>query len=363
MGKLVFGPGGSYHRPDHPHEFPPGLWAAAHYLKAVQEVAPRVRRKLSDEVLGKHTFPRHFPGWQGLELTRDQIALDPIPGRPVEPQQTRFDEALPFLRAFQAWANEYYMWSPFVLDLLYRTLELWDRIDREIAELQGSIREAEEYDKQRPLTEEDRQIVESEKTRLEFLKEEQGGWGWWVDFLSAEIAVSKLSAWFLNRTAESESHRRLFERMDRLRIDITWEPPAAALPFRLILEGWRPEVETWETAKKRFQVGFDQALKNYRRIFDGRLKTGSLNPRPKDSKSVKWGKPHRWKAAPSKHSGDHFAWLALRQVKGLRPQEIADCHTGGKAVSTVNEAIESTARLLQLELRPVRPGPPSVLGY
>lgn len=407
MGKLVFGPGGSYHRPDHPHEFPPGLQAATHYLKAVQEVAPRVRRKLSDEVLGKHTFPRHFPGWQGLELTRDQIALDPIPGRPVEPQQTRFDEALPFLRAFQAWANEYYMWSPFVLDLLYRTLELWHRIDREIAELQGSIREAEEYEKLRPLTKEDQQVLESDKARLEFLEgEREKGWGWWVDFLTSEITIPQLDAWLaghglcppsvpgtqllnmpsspskatlwiferLKRYASktqgvsslSERQQQLLKRWDRLHIEIGWEPPPSA-PFfhvELILGGWQPEVETWKAARARFQDHFDQALENYRRACEERLKSGHLDTKPKDwhsqtnkNEKVVWGEPHRWEPVRTKYGADHFRWLALRQVKGLTPQQIVNLRSVEAQISAIHDGIEDAAALLEMELREVKTGP------
>jgi hypothetical protein len=128
MAKLVFSAGGAFYRPNHPHLFTPGLYAAAHYLKAVEEVDPEVRRKLAEEVFGKHEFPRHFPHWQGVGLFPTRVTFQPIPGLPPGPQRQRFEEAKPFFKALRLWTNESYMWSPLVLDLVYRTMELWERI-------------------------------------------------------------------------------------------------------------------------------------------------------------------------------------------------------------------------------------------
>lgn len=360
MSKLIFSDGGLYHRPSRPHVFDPGLRAAAHYLKIVDEIDPKVRTELFADVQDGCYFPAYFIGWQGIRLTPNELSLEGIPGLAPALVEREFDQAQSFFHEFHGWLNRYSMWSPFVLDLLYRILQLRDEFKRDFAYLQMKLKEYQS--ETATLTESQKNILKELQESEGLLAREQEGWGWWVDFLSSDITIPQLDAWFLNRIAENESHRQLFERMDRLRVDITWEPAVSAAPFRLALEGYRPEVETWDAVESRLRNAFEHTLRDYRRASQESLKTGQLNPRPKDSEKVRWGEPHRWEAAPTKYGDEHFRWLARRQIEGLRPKEIADRHTGGKAVSTVNEAIEGTAHLLQLDLRPVRRGPPSVLG-
>ena len=346
--------------------FRPGVRAAAHYLKAVEQVDPGVRKKLSEEVLGKHQFPNGFPDWQGIGLFPSRVTHKPIPGHPLEPQQEKFKKARPFLRALRLWATEYYMWSPFILELLYRTLDLWDKIDREIGEWRSLLRQVEEYQERRSITKEDERGVKAEKRRLGVLESERKGWGWWVDFLASDITIPELETWLRERRSGNRSHRVLYERMESLHVDFVWEPPLNAPPFDLILRGWSPEVETWAAAKERFRETFEEALSAYHAHYAKRLKKGLLGPKPKnwqstenERESIRRGRPFKWEPVTTKYGDDHFLWLALRQVKGLRPQEIADRSSVGKTVSTVNEAIEGTARLLKLELRPVPLGRPS----
>jgi hypothetical protein len=62
--------------------------------------------------------------------------------------------------------------------------------------------------------------------------------------------------------------------------------------------------------------------------------------------------------ATKKHNLDHFKWLALRQVRGQRPSEIAASFTRGRATAlTVRNGLKATAALIGLKLRPVSPGP------
>jgi hypothetical protein len=341
--------------------FSPALRAAAHYLRAVEEVAPQVREDLAAR-LATHTFPKYFVEWQGIGLFPKKVTHKPLPGQPRKAQRERFEEARPFLKEFRFWTNEYFMWSTPIHHVLYRTLELWNDIDTEIDECQSTIRQAEEYEKETPLSDDDTRYLQAVESRMEFLTRERKGWGWWVDFLTSDITIRQLDTWFQHQTAESDDHRHLLERMDDLRINITWGPPASAPPFHMTLEGLQPAVETWPAFEQRVRDGCEKAIKHYRSAYYERLKTGTLNPPQKDSEHVKWGKPHPLETAPTKYGDEHFRWLALRQVRGLRPHEIASRKGSHRSMSAVNEAIESTARLLQLELRPVRPGPPSVLG-
>lgn len=399
MGRLVFSDGGEYHRPGHPHVFDPGLRAAAHYLRAVDEVEIRVRRELFG-LLEAHPFPSYFTAWQGLRLEPDELSFVGAPGLDPVVGNREFECARPFLEAFQAWLNDYHLRSPYILDLLYRILDLRNWVQSDLRYRENAIRDW-DSDPEPPTDDEERLLVAT-KDLAEFLTKELDGWGWWVDFLASDITVPQLNAWFaasglcptsvpgtipfnmppspsqaalwsyerLKRVASeahgipsrSEHNRQLLKRRDRLHVEISWEPPPSAPVFQLILGGWRPEEETWKDFETRVRDHFERALKDYRHRYRSGLKGGTLGPPPKDSNHVKWGKSHTWEAAPTKYGDEHFRWLALRQVKGLRPSEIAERPDVAKTVSTVNEGIGSAADLLQLLLRPVRPGPPSVLG-
>ena len=64
------------------------------------------------------------------------------------------------------------------------------------------------------------------------------------------------------------------------------------------------------------------------------------------------------KTPEKRGSLDHFEWLALHHVAGLRLEDVAEQYqdpTRGLSVSTVSEAISTTAELVGLTLR-VRPG-------
>lgn len=399
MGKIILSDGGEYYRPGRAHVFDPGLRAAAHYLQAVEQVEPKVRRELFG-VLDAHPFPSDFTDWQGLRLEPDELSFVGTPGSDTATGQREFDRARPFLEAFQTWLTDHHMWSPVLLDLLYRTLALRHRVQAELRYHENTIDDWESESE--PLTDEDARMLAAMKSRIKDLRKELPGWGWWVDFLASDITVPQLDAWFaasglcptsvpgtiplnmppspskaalwsyerLKRVA-SETHgipslskhnRQLLERRDRLHVEISWEPPPSAPVFRLILGGWRPEEETWKDFETRLKEGFEEALKDYGRRSHSRLKAGFLSPRPQDSEHGRWGEPHPWQPAPTKYGNEHFRWLALRQVKGLRPSEIAKRPDVAKTESTVNEGIGSAASLLQLVLRPVRTGPPSVLG-
>lgn len=398
MGRLVFSDGGEYYRPGRPHVFDPGLRAAAHYLQAVEKVEPRVRREL-DGVLDAHPFPTDFIDWQGLRLEPDELRLVDTPGRDTATGQRDFDRARPFLKALQAWASEYYLWSPHIFGLLYRILELRQDVLNERRYREETVRDWESDPE--PMTDDEVQMLDAVKARVQFLTGELDGWGWWVDFLASDITVPQLDSWLaasglcplsapgtiplnmpsspaaaalwiferLERAASethgipslSEHNRQLLQRWDRLHVEIGWEPPPRAPMFRLVLGGWKPDEETWKDAAARLRKGFELELKIYLDRIEGSLKGGTLGPRPKDSKHGTWGEPHAWEAAPTKYGDDHFLWLALRQVKGLRPSEIAERRDVARTVSTVNEGIDSAASLLQLPLRPVRTGPQTVL--
>jgi hypothetical protein len=160
----------------------------------------------------------------------------------------------------------------------------------------------------------------------------------------------------------SEVNRQLLVRWDRLHIDMGWEPSSPAPPFQLVMAGWRTEEESWPAAKARFESGFKQYLKIYRAAVEKRLRSGQLHARPKDSEHVKWGEPHRWEAVPTKYGDEHFRWLALRQIEGLRPEQIVRHRDVKAKISAVNDGIAHAAELMQLTIRSVRSGPPEALG-
>jgi hypothetical protein len=355
MAKLVLSDGGGFHRPGRPHAFSPGLRAAAHYLKAVETLDRGVREDLV-EIFKTHDFPSPLLPWEIVPLSKEELAKTEASADTYRVR--RFKLRWSFFEAFQEWLDKYYLWSPYVLDLLYRIMELWDELNREIKECESTIRDVHVYEKRKPLTDDDRRVLDAVEDRIRFLKEEQEGWGWWVDFLASDITNRQLEAWLQHKRAASDDHRQLLERMDRLRIDITWETPASAPPFRLILHGWQPEVEMWPAFEQRVRDACAKAIKRYRSAYYERFKADALNPRQKDSEHVTWGKPPTWETAPAKYDSDHFKWLALRQVKGLRPQEIADRHHA--ALPTVNEGIRRAAVLIELERRRGPFGRPSV---
>lgn len=361
MAKIVLGDGGAYHRLDRQHIFQPGLRAAAHYLKAVEEVNPEVRRGLADQVLAKHRFSRDFPAGQGLYFTPKTIGLKPTPSW-MPSRREQFKRARPFLAAYQRWATKYYMWSPFLAEVLFKTLTLWDDLRKDLNECKDTIRAAEEYEETAALTDRDLRFLDRVKVKRQFLEEELKGWGWWVDLLASDLTSSQISSWLRDKNAQRPDHRRVLERLDRLPISLTWEGSDSLPSFRLILDGWHPEEEIWAAAEKRFRDSFEERLREYRRSQEEGVRSGRRDPFLKDSEHVKWGQPQPLRPTPTKYGDHHFRWLALRQVVGLRPQEIANLPDVEAKISAVNSGIQQAAELLELELRPVRSGPPSVLG-
>ena len=117
-------------------------------------------------------------------------------------------------------------------------------------------------------------------------------------------------------------------------------PPAEPLKFEA--QGWFVEREDWTEFKKRATHTFNQHLKTYKADMDAKLEGIGFRP------------------APKLREPDHFEWLALYQVLGLSPRQIATTliENGGRDINEngVLRAIHRKAKLIGLTLRPNNKG-------
>ena len=114
-------------------------------------------------------------------------------------------------------------------------------------------------------------------------------------------------------------------------------PQRPASPLAVALPPWRPEIERWEETEDRILRAFDDALAEHREATRRRLLDEGLD------------------LVPDLRAEHHFTWLAQRQHLGWRPSRIA--RRAGVTATAVSAACRNLARLLDLALRPVKPGP------
>lgn len=174
------------------------------------------------------------------------------------------------------------------------------------------------------------------------LPDETTKWGSRVEFLADSAQTTRLVEAVEARreaNAPAQPDDELLEETSFPK-GIVWDEPEVP-PFVLRQPGWDVGFEDWETAKERFRAAFETSLDEYQRT--------TLERRREEG----------YVSAPYKYEESHFTWLVQRQIEGMRASKIA--HKAHRAVTTVREALERTAALLDLQLRPVKPGRPSDL--
>ncbi len=118
--------------------------------------------------------------------------------------------------------------------------------------------------------------------------------------------------------------------------------------FTFAHRGWQPMHYTRDVAEQAIRAAFDAHLTRYLDRLECLAKERGLKP------------------TPEKRALTHFDWLALYQVKGWRPAKIADWYheinEKGAEVSAIRMALQETARLIGLPLRPSRRGRPPTTG-
>jgi hypothetical protein len=243
------------------------------------------------------------------------LGLDPqegvdLPPRPVkrggrvDGTQTH-DQVVAFVMTLLRWAQERWLASPYVLEVLLITLLAW------AAESPGSPRTGQEPSvKERQTT----------STRAS-ARDDDGGWGPWVSVLTSAPEEAEVGS--LLQVAADLPHWQA-----------AWQP---APPVNLALRPWTPEIETADEAEARLRRDFEKALARHLAEMQDSAADAGLQP------------------SPVKTAGHHFEWLALRQVEGWRPSQIAGRF--GVGASTVRAALADLSDLLELSLRPVKPGP------
>jgi hypothetical protein len=148
-----------------------------------------------------------------------------------------------------------------------------------------------------------------------------GPWGPWVDVLTSAPEEAEVGS--LLQIAAGLPHWQA-----------AWTPAA---PVDMALRPWAPEVETKAEAEERLRREFEKALARHLAEMRVAAEAAGLEP------------------SPVKTAGHHFEWMALRQVSGWRPSRIAERF--GVGASTVRAALADLSKLLELTLRPVKPGP------
>lgn len=310
---FTLGDGGPYYDPDDPLLAHPALRAAAHLLVAADRAAPGTRASLQADVL-----PLHPP--TGRLLRSPRLALDPSGAAFLAPPDTatRFSvrQTLAYLDALLAWARRRHLDSPYVLELLLLVLDAWNGLDRTIALCDADLEDL----RRQPPTPALRDSLALLQDRRSRLAAATAGWSFWIDLLTTTDAEAPLDALLV-----------LPDHLSRLTARPSPSPD-------LVLHGpaWHPELEPWADAEERLRRAFEDALARHR-----------------DDTAA--AAAERLARAPTKTAPHHFDWLALRQLRGLRPTTLA--RRAGAAVSTVHAALSDLSKLLELPLRPVRSGP------
>lgn len=343
MPGLTLSDGGPVHHPDRPAGFHPALRAAAHLLLAADRIRQPLRSSLRADILPLHPpTPRH--------LHAVHLLLDPDGSPDLATPHLR-DDTHPthtFLTALRNWAAARHLASPYVLELLLLTVSTWhtaDRHRRARAALDRHHRTTTAVDPRNARSElpTPRPTTRTPDTTSATPTPNTGStapndartptrtttttpepatdWGPWVHLLTRPTDRADVSP-----VLELGTH------LGHLLTGRRLTPPLTLRPT-----GWNPELETWDEAEARLRADFDARLQAHRRA------TTHLQRR----------QPHQ--PSPTRHAPHHLEWLALRQLRGWRPSHTA--RRRGVAVSTVHAALSSLSNLLELPLRPVKPGP------
>lgn len=307
------GDGGPFYDPDDPLLAHPALRAAAHLLAAADRVAPGIRASLRADVL-----PLHPP--TGRLLRSPRLSLDPSGAVFTAPPDTAaracVRQTLAYLDAVLAWARHRHLDSPYVLELLLLVLDAWHGLDRTIALCDADL----EHLRRQPPSPALRDSLALLQGRRSRLAAAAAGWSFWMELLTTTGAESLLDALLV-----LPDHLRRIASRPSPSPDLVVHGPA-----------WHPELEPWAEAEDRLRRAFEDALARHR-----------------DETAA--AAAERLARAPTKTAPHHFDWLALRQLRGLRPTTLA--RRAGVGVSTVHAALSDLSKLLELPLRPVRTGP------
>jgi hypothetical protein len=313
---FLLGDGGPYYDPDDPLLAHPSLRAAAHLLAAADRAAPTTRASLRAEVL-----PLHPPTPRLLASPR--LALDPSgatflapPGAPDPTSRPLVRRTLEYLDALLAWARHRHLASPYVLELLLLVLDAWHGLDRTLALCDADLRELRRQPPS-PALQDSLAHLDRRRSRLAAAAT---GWSFWIELLTATEPDAPLDPLL----ALPHHLRRLSPR------------PSPSPDLLVAARAWHPELEPWAAAEERLRDAFESALERHR-----------------DETAA--AAAERLARTPLRAAPHHFEWLALRQLKGLRPTTLA--RRTGAAVSTIHAALADLSGLLELPLRPVRSGP------
>jgi hypothetical protein len=313
--RFTLGDGGPFYDPDDPLLAHPSIRAAAHLLAAADRVAPATRASLRKDIL-----PLHPPTPRLLRSPR--LALDPSgatftapPDAPDPSSRPLVRQTLDYLDALLAWARHRHLASPYILELLLLVLDAWHGLDRTIALCDADSKHLRRQPPS-PALRDSLALLDRRRSRLAAAT---AGWSFWIDLLTSTDPETPLDP-----LLQLPDHLRRLSPRRSPSPDLVLHAPA-----------WQPELEPWAAAEERLRTAFDETLSRHRD--DTTATTAHLAP------------------APTKAALHHFDWMALRQLRGLRPTTLA--RRAGAAVSTVHAALSDLSKLLELPLRPVRSGP------
>ena len=215
--------------------------------------------------------------------------------------------------ALRGWASRHHLESPYVLEVLFLTLTAWKTARRRLALAR--------HDREVLSPRADRVTLERLGAVEERCRQILDGHGPWIDLLTLEPEEAPLAPLLVLSTP-----------LPHLRV-----PRKTPSPLRLELPAWNAELERWEDSESRLRRAFEAALQRHQRSTRDRLLEAGFEE------------------APVMRAEHHFRWLALRQLRGWRPSQIA--RRSRVTVAAVSLALRHLAKLVDLPIRPVKSGP------
>lgn len=310
--------GGAFYHGARPLGLPPALRAAAQLLVAGERRVPGLREELREEFVGG-------PEIRLAVLSAPSVWFDPEHGfrllRGLYCQDGRRRQTMRLRPANRvaAWARERYLNSPWVVELILLTVASWQELRRRSRAVEGRLAALTEADGGDP------DLISRLTSEASRLTRAADGWGPWIEVLTRPPEEADLG--LLIDLPHVQDLPYLYRA----------QRPAPAGSVVLELDGWRFELETWEEAVGRLRSEVEQKLERYRDDAMHRAQETGFMPNP------------------SKSAVHHFDWLALRQLEGWSPAQLAAEFRVG--ASTVHAGLQQLSDLLELELRPVPRGP------